>query len=424
MSTFNRRTLKKFFWRLKSGDFSAIFRAAFFLVGWLLGRILSLPWVVLLYALKPVYWVKIGRLRYERIGHLASNTDLFLRRRQIDLHPPHPSYYFVSDSIGICNRQLLDMHKRLLNVFESRFLVAVYDGLLPVLQRTPFYEALPNVLDEYYEYQEGVRSLYFSDTEMDKGKKILAKMGIDLERDRYVCVFARDDAYLNSVQGFQSWSYNDYRDVDIQSFEEAMKLILAKGWFVIRVGSIVKKPVALRHPKLIDYPYSDFRGDFMDIFLPANSFFFLGTPSGYCDLANCFDTPRIVVNSTPFGDLPFGKNNLYIPKKIKNITTGNYLTFQESQEMGLDQVYETIGHLGLGYEDNSPEDIVEVTQEMIDRLEGRFEYHDEDRLLMHEYYDLLSKSRILCRKVKTPIGRDWLKKNRGLYLPPKNQSMH
>ena len=92
--------------------------------------------------------------------------------------------------------------------------------------------------------------------------------------------------------------------------------------------------------------------------------------------------------------------------------------------MGLDQVYETIGHLGLGYEDNSPEDIVEVTQEMIDRLEGRFEYHDEDRLLMHEYYDLLSKSRILCRKVKTPIGRDWLKKNRGLYLPPKNQSMH
>ena len=390
----------------------------------MLGRILSLPWVVLLYVVKPVCWIKIGKLRHERIGHLALNTDVFLRRRQIGLHPPQPFYCFVSDSVGICNRQLLDMYKRLLNVFESRLLVAVYEGLLPVLQRTPFHQPLPMESNEYHEYQEGVRSLYFSDTDMGKGKEILAKMGIDLERDCYVCVFARDDAYMNSLLGFRSWGYLDFRNADIQSFEEAMKLILAKGWFVVRVGSVVKKPVTLRHPKLIDYPFSDFRSDFMDIFLPANCFFFLGTTSGCCDIADCFDTPRIGVNFAPFGNFPFGKNNLYIPKKIKNLTTGNYLTFQESQEMGLDKIYGSIDHLGLEYEDNSPEDIVEVTREMIDRLEGRFKYHDEDRLPVQEYYDLLNQSRILCREVKTPIGRDWLKKNRDLYLGHENRSTY
>jgi hypothetical protein len=42
------------------------------------GLILALPTIIVLWILKPVFWVKVGKLHHARIGHLALETDLFL----------------------------------------------------------------------------------------------------------------------------------------------------------------------------------------------------------------------------------------------------------------------------------------------------------------------------------------------------------
>ena len=68
--------------------------------------------------------------------------------------------------------------------------------------------------------------------------------------------------------------------------------------------------------------------------------------------------------------------------------------------------------MGLELEDNSPQDILEVTQEMMARTEGVFQYSPEEEKLMESFKELMSQSDIHCRNVENPIGIEWLKKNK------------
>ena len=90
---------------------------------------------------------------------------------------------------------------------------------------------------------------------------------MDFDKENYVCVFARDDAFLNKSMEFQNWDYHDHRNSDIDDFIEAAKYLIAKGLTVIRIGSIVKKPISYSHPRLIDYSVSEHQSEFLDIFL-------------------------------------------------------------------------------------------------------------------------------------------------------------
>ena len=74
-----------------------------------LGLIFAVPAILILWVLKPVLWIKVGGLQYLRIGHLALNTDLFLRRRQLGIYPNDPYYLFISNPNNLANRQLLNM---------------------------------------------------------------------------------------------------------------------------------------------------------------------------------------------------------------------------------------------------------------------------------------------------------------------------
>ena len=72
---------------------------------------------------------------------------------------------------------------------------------------------------------------------------------------------------------------------------------------------------------------------------------------------------------------------------------------------------------GLEAEAISPQEILEATQEMLARLEGRFKYSPESERLIQAYNKLWNElggpTRAQC---KTPIGIAWLKKNQQLYL--------
>ena len=72
--------------------------------------------------------------------------------------------------------------------------------------------------------------------------------------------------------------------------------------------------------------------------------------------------------------------------------------------------------LGLELEDNSPEDILKATEEMLARLEGSFKYSISEEKLMQAFQELWSNSDIICSDVPTPIGIEWLKQNKDLYF--------
>jgi putative glycosyltransferase (TIGR04372 family) len=413
---FNRSKWKKFISKLKNGDITPLYRALVYFWFKYLGLVLVLPTIIFLWILKPFFWLKVGKIHHGRIGHLALETELFLRRRQLDIFPNGPIYCFVCDSRGVANGQLLTMFKRVMRIYEGRIFISIFDGMFPFLKRTPFYQPLGLSNNEFFEFNNGKPSISFTQDEIQRGRELLKNMNVDMDNDNYVCIFARDNAFLDRTMTHNNWGYHDRRNSNIDNFIEAIKFLIEKGLTVIRVGSIVQKPISYSHPRLIDYPLSEHQCEFLDVFLIGTCKFFLGASSGIGDVAIPFDIPRLNVDMAEFGIAPTGKNCLYIPKKHKFTKTGQYLHFKETFVIKLKQYSANFQELGLELEDNSPEDILKATEEMLARLEGSFKYSISEEKLMQAFQELWSNSDIICRDVPTPIGIEWLKQNKDLYF--------
>ena len=88
----NKATLERIQLALRNKNYKIVASGFFCFVFRLLGFLISLPTITILWILKPFFWIKVGFLQYGRIGHLALNTDLFLRRRQLGIYPDGPFY--------------------------------------------------------------------------------------------------------------------------------------------------------------------------------------------------------------------------------------------------------------------------------------------------------------------------------------------
>lgn len=412
---FNKNLWSRLLLILKNRDYSSLSMGFLYAAFRFLGLVLAVPAILILWILKPVLWVKVGGLQYGRIGHLALNTDLFLRQRQLGIYPNDPYYLFISNPNNLANRQLLKMWKRILPIYESRVLSWLFYGMLPVLKRTPFHLDLQCFSNEYYEFNNAKSSLYFTPDEIEKGRNLLNQMNVDLDKDAFVCIFARDNTYLKHNIPYHDWDYQNARNSDIDSLIETTKYLIEKGFTVIRIGSMVNKPISYSHAKLIDYSCSENQSDFLDIFLIAQCKFLLAAgSSGIINVADIFDKPTLIVNLAEYQHPPFGKNALYTPKKYKYKSTGNYLRFEDAIKLG--EVYPNITDLGLETEETSSQDILETTKEMLARLENKFSYSHESTKLIQAFCKLWSESGVIGSSTKTPIGIAWLKKNQALYF--------
>lgn len=367
----------------------------------------------------PLRRVRIGILWSERIGHLALNTELFVRRGSLNRGENSGNRDFTVLIAGNpANEQLLKMWQRELFVLRLPFLHAVLRASGALWCKSYFYEPLNMHSNEYDEFNRAPPSLRFTHEEEVEGRRKLAEWGIDLDRDWFACVFARDDRYVPTLYPNRDCSDQDYRNADIDSFNLAMEEIVARGGFVLRLGFHVKKPLSVKSDRVIDYALS-FRSDFMDIFLSAKCRFFLGTTSGIADIATIFDRPRVGVNFVPFGMAPIGKQSLFIPKRIVNTITGQEIPFGRLIRV-FDQKPDRIlfnGNWALqqGYRhiDNTPEEILAVTREMLDRLDNKHNVSDDDVELQRRYFGLFPKGHRFA-KIKTPIGAEFLKSQREL----------
>jgi putative glycosyltransferase (TIGR04372 family) len=412
----NKYVWKRFLIVLKDRDYSALGRAVVYVLFPFMGLFFVLPTILILWILKPIVWLKVGKLPSDRIGHLVMNTDLFLRRRQLGIYPDGPHYCFLISPKGLANRQLLTMFKRVIPIYENRPLTLMFIGMLPIIKRTPFYQDLPLNSNEYYEFNNAKPSLYFTPDEVEKGRRILDQMGVDTKEVEFVCIFSRDDAYLKNIVPHNNWDYHNSRNADIDGLIESTKYLIKKGFTVIRIGSIVKKPINFSHEKLIDYPFSKYQSDFMDIFLLAHCKFTLGSgASGLVGVAQCFDTPVLQVNSSEcYKYTPITKNCLYLPKKYKYRNSNNYIHFKDAIKFG-SSWHDHQADLNLEAEENSPQEILEATEEMLARLENKFSYSSESEKLIQSYYKLWAGSDTIG-SCKTPIGIAWLKKYQDLYF--------
>jgi putative glycosyltransferase (TIGR04372 family) len=383
-------------------------------------HVISFPLIILLRSIALIIPIKIGSIRHERLGHLAMDTEYFYRTKQ-SRSPDGIYYLFFSGKP--CNRQLLRMWKRKLHIIESPFLSSLVVHSKPILERTslwiekrPWYNS-----DGHQTLIKGKVTLQFKEDEEKRGQAYLKSKGLGVQ-DSFVCVFARDSSYLDMALPGKDWSYHNYRNADIDSYDLAVRYLLDKGQYVFRMGYIANKPVSLKHPRYIDYSTED-RDDFLDIYLVAKCKFFLGNSSGIQDLTYLFDRPTAGVNWVPFDATLIGKNCIFIPKKLKTkcgrktVTIDQYPHLLRSiEEFDWKDKYnqDAMSKVGYRYEDNTPEEILELTKEMIGRLEGTWSPTDHEQHLLNQYFDSIPNN-FQSYQIRTPVGLDFIKKNKFLW---------
>ena len=374
--------------------------------------------ILCFYIIEPVFRIRLIPMA-SRLGEFALKTSLFMKRQEIEGKPKRTFYVFISGPP--VNQQLLKMFKRKLFILETSKVRIL--RILPywLLERTRFLINLEQHSNEFFEFNSGEPLLKFTDKEKERGKSFLKeRMGIDIKKDWYVCIFARDSEYMKSFNSKKDYGYHDYRDADINTYKKAVKYIISKGGYVIRMGAVVNRPMDFKHEKFIDYAINC-RDDFMDIFLSSTCRFYLGATSGAVDLTTIFHVPKLVVNAVPIGYIPYGRGDMFIPKKIRSIDVAKYIHIKDLLHGSInrpDWLWNGNQFKDMGYEyvDNTEDEILAVTKEMFERLEGTFRETEEDKDLQRNFKALFPKDHwAKPHENKNPIGRDFLRENRELY---------
>lgn len=369
--------------------------------------------------LKPILYIRFLRLESGRIGHFAGNTEVYLCERDAGLHDRRISDIFYHTH-EICNRQLKVMWERTLPVSPVASLIL--DRIkpwLPVNKEhfvTIVSSDVSSDLDFYSLFARMRPHLHFTAAEEETGIHKLRDLGLS-EKAPFICFYTRDSAYLKNVEPGKDWCYHDYRDSKIASYIRAAEKLTQKGYYMIRMGSVVAEKLNTDDPRIIDYAVNG-RTDFLDIFLSAKCRFFLGSTGGLNAVPRIFRRPVAYVNFIPLNNRHVflcTPQSLIIPKKLWSREKKRLLTFREVVDLGADKIYNGKDYETLGLEvvDNTPEEIAALALEMDDRLDGKTIGTAEDEELQKRFWSICG----LNGTGKTPpaqIGREFLRQNREL----------
>ena len=272
--------------------------------------------------------------------------------------------------------------------------------------------------------------IHFTEREHRKGQRLMEEMGMP-KGTRFICLLGRDSRYLNVIKPGIDFSYHNHRNVDINHYQKAAKILADKGYYVIRMGKFVQDLFDVNHSHIIDYANSPFRSDFLDIYLSAHCFFFMSVGTGIESTAQIFRRPVLITNFTlhDFGILPDWK--ILITKKLFDTKNNKILSFKEMFELyticanrDVLKILNMTHENSLKYIENTEDEIVDAVCEMEKRLIGDWQYSEEDELLQRKFWKIFPSEEIdSMPQLKLPlfkygnlenhlrIGAAFLKKN-------------
>jgi putative glycosyltransferase (TIGR04372 family) len=125
---------------------------------------------------------------------------------------------------------------------------------------------------------------------------------------------------------------------------------------------------------LIDYPFTEHKSEFFDIFLASTCRFCIGTSSGYWSVPIFFGKPVLLTNYLPFFDYySLDEKSLFLPKSFIDKDTKKMITTEKMFKS-------LLGHLNTNIQldqnniniiDNNEDEIFQATVEMLDSLDSK-----------------------------------------------------
>ncbi len=236
----------------------------------------------------------------------------------------------------------------------------------------------------------------------ERGWATLERLGIP-RGAWFVGLHIRERGFYNDAVG------NELNNCDVATYLPAIEEITRRGGWVVRLGDPSMSQVPTME-RLFDYCHSEVRSDWMDVFLAASCRFFLGSGSGLYWVPLTFGVPAIITNAVPLGHgRPFTDRDLYLPKRYRRI--------RDQSLVGFGEAWQTVAHAfhgtvmrdrGIDVIDNSPEEILAVTREMFERVEGTLAYSEEDERREQRFLDLARAAGRWTNDAR--VGRDYLRR--------------
>jgi putative glycosyltransferase (TIGR04372 family) len=337
---------------------------------------------------------------YDNFGHLAVDIGLYAQAQTIGLRPARRAVLVVSRN-KVPN-------KFLLNGWRSRFFVASHPMLAFLLtpfkwsklSGTPMYlmrykirseqgellqygPAIDEIIFRYSRIDENRPLLTIDDETCAKGHRNLQAMGIP-KGAWWVALHAREADY-HGVE-------RPPRNVDPLSYLAAAQAIIDRGGYVVRIGDPGMTPLP-QIDGLIDYAHSQYRTDWMDIFIISKARFLLMSNSGPGSVAWLFGVPVAGTNWVPFSQGLLGQHDVRIPKLIVNRTDSEVLSFEHvlgSESLRDIHTNAAARDNDIEWIDNTAEEICEFAVEMLNRVEGIATYDSSDHELQSRFHNLVS----------------------------------
>ncbi len=370
--------------------------------------LISLISLVVIYVIRPSYLIRFGNLNSSRLGHFVANTELYLCEKDKNINLPRQKFIDLFFFQKISNYQIAKMWKRELNVIPKFLLEPIYlinkyisnyfsFAKKHLIKSSCSDRDINNLLDETEPH------LHFTREEIIEGEKYLKKFGLETS-SKFVCLIVRDKAYLNSMYPEKNWQHHNFRNQDIENFYKAADKITQRGYYVFRMGSLVEKKFKNNNKMIIDYANSPHKSDFLDVYLGANCSFCISTSTGFDAIPYVFRRPIAYVTVPIKYFFTFSRNFLIIAKHHFSKNLNKKLSFSEIVDLGvIDCVYSAdFEKKNISLIENSPEEIEELCNEMMDRIENKWIENKDNVEMQKKFWDNY-KNKFLDKTVLSPI---------------------
>jgi len=359
-------------------------------------------------------------------GHLTTDPAVFLKFQAIQGHADRRPVLVASRN-RVVNRSLLEMWRSDFHLVSHPILAALlapfkWSRLTRSLMHPNGYKLLSAqgglledgmALDEIefrYASIGGREAMLAIDDDVEiRGRLVLQDLGIP-EGSWWAAFHAREGSY-HGVEGSP-------RNVDPHSFLDAIKTIVDRGGYVIRIGD----PGMTELPPidgLIDYAHSPAKSDWMDNFIIGCARFMLMSNSGPATVAQAFGVPVAAADWVPMCQGPMGARDIRIPKLFLKASSSAPLSFDEVLDSDLLRDLHTqvgFSEAGIKLRDNTAEEIRALAIEMMDHLDAVDIREPRDEELQRRFQDLImSRNTPETHGSMSRVGKDFLRTHSALF---------
>ncbi len=323
--------------------------------------ILVIPFFILIIILKPLIHIRFGEIRNLAIGMNLFALAYILKKQQNQKRKSLNLFYYQNKKI--VNSYLHKYSSKKLNINK------IYEYFH--LCNKKIFRLKSHIFEINHDDFEGILindpyKFEYNDLENNLGLSFLKKIGFDKNK-KIICLVVRDSTYKKKIKPEYDWSYHDYRDCDVDDFNESIQFLIDNGYQVIRIGKFVFKKSSFKNKNFFDYAVSELRTDFLDIWLMSNCSFCLSTGTGIDSVALISNIPIAYVNYLPLTNFPTFSNCIVAPKYLYWKNNNTKLTFEEYLDVNYKKTHE-FDENGIVIKNLDSNMILNVTKEIYQKL--------------------------------------------------------